>query len=141
MSRSIRAYIHAFVYNVIVALFAIFSILHHRSHGCCTVVLGHGAASLRCRALAAYGTIPATMATQGVERRTPTDEMLKRVGLTRERFERMLTQRAEREARAPKVGDPAPDFELPILGARETTVRLADLRREQPVALIFGSYT
>ena len=67
--------------------------------------------------------------------------MLKRLGLTRERFEQMLARREEREARAPKVGDPAPDFELPLLGARETKVRLADLHRERPVAIIFGSYT
>ena len=81
------------------------------------------------------------MATQGAERQAPTDEMLKRIGLTRERYERMQVQRAEREAAAPKVGEPAPDFELPLLGARETTVRLTDLRRERPVAIIFGSYT
>jgi hypothetical protein len=37
-------------------------------------------------------------------------------------------------------GDVAPDFELPSL-AGERTVRLAELRAERPVALIFGSYT
>jgi hypothetical protein len=37
-------------------------------------------------------------------------------------------------------GDLAPDFELPSLdGVR--TARLADLRAERPVALVFGSYT
>jgi hypothetical protein len=37
-------------------------------------------------------------------------------------------------------GDVAPDFELPSLdGGR--TVRLAELRAERPVALVFGSYT
>lgn len=81
------------------------------------------------------------MATQRAERQAPTDEMLKRIGLTRERYERMQVQRVEREAAAPKVGDPAPEFELPLLGERETTVRLVDLRRERPVAIIFGSYT
>jgi hypothetical protein len=44
------------------------------------------------------------------------------------------------------VGDPAFRFELPLLdadGASPTgeTVRLDDLTRERPVALIFGSYT
>ena len=37
-------------------------------------------------------------------------------------------------------GDPAPEFELPLLG-RGGSVRLADLRAAGPVALVFGSYT
>ena len=37
-------------------------------------------------------------------------------------------------------GDVAPDFELPSLDG-ERTVRLAELRAERPVALVFGSYT
>jgi len=37
-------------------------------------------------------------------------------------------------------GDVAPDFELPALDA-EGTVRLSSLLAEQPVALVFGSYT
>ena len=37
-------------------------------------------------------------------------------------------------------GELAPDFELPALGGGGT-VRLADLRAERPVALVFGSYT
>ena len=44
-------------------------------------------------------------------------------------------------------GDPAVDFELPLLdGARDRTVsgetvRLASFAGERPVALVFGSYT
>jgi hypothetical protein len=38
------------------------------------------------------------------------------------------------------MGDVAPDFELPSLDG-ERTVRLAELRAERPVALVFGSYT
>ena len=38
------------------------------------------------------------------------------------------------------VGDVAPDFELPRVGA-EGTLRLSSLTAEQPVALVFGSYT
>jgi hypothetical protein len=38
------------------------------------------------------------------------------------------------------VGDPAPDFELPLLGAGGTA-RLSELKRGGPVALVFGSYT
>jgi hypothetical protein len=47
-----------------------------------------------------------------------------------------------RDLMTPKVseGDLAPDFELPSLDG-ESTVRLASLLRERPVALIFGSYT
>jgi hypothetical protein len=37
-------------------------------------------------------------------------------------------------------GELAPDFELPSLDGTGT-VRLADLRAERPVALVFGSYT
>jgi peroxiredoxin len=37
-------------------------------------------------------------------------------------------------------GELAPDFELPSLEGAGT-VRLADLRAERPVALVFGSYT
>ena len=46
-----------------------------------------------------------------------------------------------REERAPNVGDSAPDFDLPVLGEREQTVRLSHFRDKRPVALIFGSYT
>jgi len=48
-------------------------------------------------------------------------------------------QRELREARAPKVGEPAPDFEISTLDS-DTRVRLSSLRGH-PVGLIFGSYT
>jgi hypothetical protein len=43
-------------------------------------------------------------------------------------------------------GDPAFDFELPLLNgagadARATTVRLSSFAGRSPVALVFGSYT
>jgi hypothetical protein len=38
------------------------------------------------------------------------------------------------------VGDPAPDFDLARIDGAGT-VRLSSLNAEQPVALIFGSYT
>jgi hypothetical protein len=46
------------------------------------------------------------------------------------------------DLRTPKVGvgDPAPDFELPLLGGGGTA-RLSDLNGGGPVALVFGSYT
>lgn len=39
-----------------------------------------------------------------------------------------------------RVGDPAPDFTLPVLH-REQTVTLANEYRHKPVVLVFGSYT
>lgn len=47
---------------------------------------------------------------------------------------------ADRETKAPAVGDAAPDFELPLMGSDER-VRLSSFRGDKPVALIFGSYT
>jgi len=47
---------------------------------------------------------------------------------------------AERETKAPSVGDTAPDFDLPVRGSGER-VRLSSFRGRRPVALIFGSYT
>jgi len=47
---------------------------------------------------------------------------------------------ANREAKAPAVGDEAPDFDLPLRGSSER-VRLSAFRGDRPVALIFGSYT
>jgi len=40
----------------------------------------------------------------------------------------------------PKVGDPAPDFELQRLKG-EGTVKLSSFQGRSPVVLIFGSYT
>jgi len=40
-----------------------------------------------------------------------------------------------------KVGDMAPDFELPMVGMKDTKVRLSKLRGDRPVALVFGSIT
>lgn len=48
-----------------------------------------------------------------------------------------------REAGSVQVGDPAPDFTLPRLGATKAreSVTLSSCLGERPVALIFGSYT
>jgi hypothetical protein len=47
-----------------------------------------------------------------------------------------------RDLATPKVaqGDVAPDFELPLVGG-DGTAHLGTLLRDQPVALVFGSYT
>ncbi len=54
----------------------------------------------------------------------------------------VLAHEDYRDLSTPKVGegDPAPDFELPLLG-RDDTVRLSALLADKPVALVFGSYT
>jgi hypothetical protein len=39
-----------------------------------------------------------------------------------------------------KVGDPAPDFNLPTAD-KKAQVQLSSFRRQKPVVLIFGSYT
>ena len=46
----------------------------------------------------------------------------------------------DNDARAPKVGDVAPDFELQDADGN-TTVKLSAFRGQRPVALVFGSYT
>lgn len=47
----------------------------------------------------------------------------------------------DRPRHVPKVGDTAPDFELPMLGMKDQQVKLSDFAGKQPVVLIFGSYT
>ena len=69
------------------------------------------------------------------------DDLLARMNLTRAYWEQLRTSFREREKHAPVVGDAAPDFELPYLGETAKTVRLSDVLRERPVALVFGSYT
>jgi hypothetical protein len=39
-----------------------------------------------------------------------------------------------------KVGDPAPDFTLPLLD-RSASIRLSSFQGVRPVVLVFGSYT
>ena len=71
-----------------------------------------------------------------------------KIGSTREqflaRYEAEVRERALRDQSAPKVGKPAPDFEIERLtpaGKRTgETFRLASTRG-RPVALVFGSYT
>jgi cytochrome oxidase Cu insertion factor (SCO1/SenC/PrrC family) len=60
--------------------------------------------------------------------------------MTGERFAQLKEAMAKRDESAPKVGEEAPDFELPVLHGNGETVRLSGLRGK-PVALVFGSYT
>ena len=52
----------------------------------------------------------------------------------------LQAQMEERDAKAPKAGDPAPDFELCDVDG-QNPVRLSELYGQKPVALIFGSFT
>jgi hypothetical protein len=47
---------------------------------------------------------------------------------------------AKYNPRAPKNGDPAPDFLLLDISG-ENPVRLSEFKGDKPVALIFGSFT
>ena len=54
--------------------------------------------------------------------------------------QKLKAQLEEADARAPRVGDVAPDFELVGVDG-QATVRLSSYHGQKPVALIFGSYT
>ena len=74
-----------------------------------------------------------------------TEEWLKTRGLTRDQLRRFIEKRVIRDKeKTPRVGDPAPDFELEKLDAqgRRTgqMVRLSSFFGS-PIGLIFGSYT
>lgn len=60
-------------------------------------------------------------------------------GMIAERREARAHQ-GQLDARAPKAGDPAPDFKLSDSNG-QNPVRLSDFRDQKPVALLFGSYT
>ena len=71
------------------------------------------------------------------------DEWFDSLDTTREAMRDALEQQLIADARAPQIGDAAPDFKLPALdrnGELGDGVRLSALR-DQPVALLFGSYT
>ena len=64
--------------------------------------------------------------------------------LTPEQYDAMRAERLTREAVAPAVGAPAPDFELERLSADgKRTGRMFRLSetKARPVGLVFGSYT
>jgi hypothetical protein len=75
---------------------------------------------------------------------TMPDEAFERLNTTREALRDLIAHMRAREARAPAVGSPAPDFAGELLsptGRRTgTAVRLSE-HRGRPVALVFGSYT
>lgn len=72
------------------------------------------------------------------------DEEISARNLTRDEYRQIRAERVDRERRAPKPGELAPDFELERLSANGKRtgemVRLSQ-SKGRPVALIFGSYT
>jgi len=69
------------------------------------------------------------------------DARLQQMNVSREEWEEVRAEYAARERNAPKVGERAPDFDLPRLDDRQSRARLSDECGIRPVALIFGSYT
>ena len=64
--------------------------------------------------------------------------------LTRPEYEQMVMDRHERDKSAPKVGDPAPDFEIERLSSNgQRTGEMFRLSQElgRPMGFVFGSYT
>lgn len=63
---------------------------------------------------------------------------------SRSQYETMVRDRSEREKVAPKVGDPAPDFEIERLSGNglrtDESFRLSEALG-RPIGLILGSYT
>jgi len=60
--------------------------------------------------------------------------------LSRQEYVAMVRDRAERDQRAPKVGELAPDFSARRLNGDAAPFQLS-ATRSRPVALVFGSYT
>ena len=75
------------------------------------------------------------------------EQMLEKMGITREGFREVRKTMAARDAKTPAAGSPAPDFEIERLSSEGTrtgerfrlSASLAE--RSKPVALVFGSYT
>lgn len=67
------------------------------------------------------------------------EQILQRYNFAPEQIASVRQRMQRREERAPKLGDPAPDFTLPVLHGEGASVMLSALRGG-PVALIFGSY-
>ena len=75
------------------------------------------------------------------------EEMLERMGITRDGFREIRRVMAERDTKTPPAGSQAPDFEIERLSAEGVrtgkSFRLSTslAAHSKPVALVFGSYT
>ena len=73
-----------------------------------------------------------------------TDEELKKRGMNREEFTKRWAERLKLDESSPRVGEPAPDFELELLsftGKRTGELFKLSSACGKPLGLIFGSYT
>ncbi len=64
--------------------------------------------------------------------------------ITRQQYEAMVQERAERDQQAPNIGERAPDFvaaRLSPTGSRTGEAFQLSTALGRPVALVFGSYT
>ena len=71
-------------------------------------------------------------------------ERLAQLRMTADQYTAMVAERVEKERRAPKIGDLAPDFSverLSSVGARTGERFTLSSLKGRPVGLIFGSYT
>jgi len=71
-------------------------------------------------------------------------ERLAMLRMTADEYTAMVAERVDKERRAPKIGDPAPDFTIEMLspeGVRTGETFTLSALKGQPVGLIFGSYT
>ena len=67
-----------------------------------------------------------------------------RLMMSRDEYGEMVRERAARDALAPDVGDPAPDFSAHCLsreGARTGEMFRLSAALGRPIGLVFGSYT
>jgi hypothetical protein len=67
-----------------------------------------------------------------------------RMGVSVSQYKKLRADKMAREARAPAVGAPAPDFEVERLSeGRKRTGEMFRLSqtRGKPIGLVFGSYT
>ncbi len=63
-----------------------------------------------------------------------------RTELPADQWDKIAGPMMARDEKAPKVGEAAPDFNLPIMGTEEM-VRLSGHAGKEAVAIIFGNYT
>jgi hypothetical protein len=71
-------------------------------------------------------------------------ERLAQLRMTADEYTAMVAERVEKERRAPRIGDAAPDFTIERLspeGTRTGEMFTLSALKGTPVGLIFGSYT
>jgi len=67
-------------------------------------------------------------------------ELYDDIKFTLEFRRKLMKRQLELNEKAPKAGDPAPDFTLQDVSGTKS-VTLSDFQGKKPVALVFGSFT